>query len=134
MNTAPVTEADLHAYADGVLDEHTRASVEAHLAAHPEDAERVRGWRELNTALRQSYNPVLDEPVPERLAMQGAIPRRAFLDRCKAALGRHPAWLRYGAAVALLVVGVATGWVARSASYPFWHPAYRSGWGIMSIL
>ena len=70
----PVSEEDLQAYADGALDEGLRAGVEAYLAEHHDDAARVQAWRELNAALRATYNPVLDESVPERLR---AVRRRS---------------------------------------------------------
>ena len=41
MSEAPITDADLQAYADGRLDEAGRAAVEALRAARPEEAERV---------------------------------------------------------------------------------------------
>jgi anti-sigma factor RsiW len=63
----PITEADLQAYADGVLPEERRAAVAEWLAAHPEDAERIESYRQLAAELRSSYDRVLDEPVPERL-------------------------------------------------------------------
>lgn len=63
----PITDADLHAYADERLAPGRRAEVEAWLAAHPEDAERVASYRRLAEELRSFYEPVLAEPVPEQL-------------------------------------------------------------------
>jgi anti-sigma factor RsiW len=72
-----IAEADLHAYADGMLDQGKRAGVEAYLAEHPEEQERVDAWRELNAALRAFCNPVLEEPIPDRLRVRhfSAMPR-----------------------------------------------------------
>jgi anti-sigma factor RsiW len=95
-----VTESDLHAYVDGLLPESALADVEQHLAAHPEDAERVRVWRDLNNALRSAFDPILDEPLPHRLVVR---PRRA--------------WIRYAMAAGLMAVGIATGWIARGALF-----------------
>ncbi|MGH8724755.1 MAG: anti-sigma factor family protein, partial [Burkholderiales bacterium] len=64
MTDHPVTEADLQAYADGELPEERRAAVAAWLAAHPDDAERIEGYRRLAEELRGTYRGVLDEPVP----------------------------------------------------------------------
>ena len=77
MSDALVTEADLQAYADGKLPEERRAAVAAWLAAHPEDAERIESYRQLAAELRTSYDGVLDEPVPERLAARLACGPRA---------------------------------------------------------
>lgn len=98
-----MTDADLQAYADGLLPGEKVAAVEAYLAGHPEDMERVRFWRELNSALRSSYNPVMDEPLPERLRMR---PRVSALRRYATAAGL---------ACAGLAVGAAGGWLARGA-------------------
>ena len=56
-----VQENELHAYADGQLPEAQRARVESWLLAHPEDAERVKGWHAQNALLRDCFNAVVDE-------------------------------------------------------------------------
>jgi anti-sigma factor RsiW len=61
----------------------------------------VRAWRELNAALRSSYNPILDEPVPERLRMR---PRVSALRRYAIAAGM---------ATMGLAIGAVAGWMAR---------------------
>lgn len=53
--THPVAEADLHAYADGLLDEAARRRVEAHLAEHPETARMVADWQAQNDGLRNAF-------------------------------------------------------------------------------
>lgn len=42
MNSMPVTEADLHAYVDGLLPPARRTEIEQYLATHPAEAERIR--------------------------------------------------------------------------------------------
>lgn len=73
-----MTDAELHAYADGQLPDDRRADAEAWLAAHPDDAVRVAAWQALNDQLRARFDPVLDEPAPLRLqaAARGRAPRR----------------------------------------------------------
>jgi anti-sigma factor RsiW len=61
-----ISEADLHAYVDGRLAEERREEVEAFLAAHPEEQEKVRIYREQNSLLHALFDPVLDEPIPKR--------------------------------------------------------------------
>jgi anti-sigma factor RsiW len=92
-----VTETDLHAYVDGATDESARREVEAWLAAHPEEAERLRAYAEQNAMLRSLYNPVLDEPVPA--ALLAVQPR---------------AWRRYAVAAVVFAVGIALGWLLHS--------------------
>jgi anti-sigma factor RsiW len=96
MSKLPVTESDLHACVDGALPEARRAEVEAYLASHPEDAERVAAYRQQNATLRSLYDPVLDEPMPERIAARR--PR-----------GAGP-MLRYAAVLAWIALGGVIGW------------------------
>ena len=103
----PVSEEDLQAYADGALDEGLRAGVEAYLAEHHDDAARVQAWRELNAALRATYNPVLDESVPERL--------RARPARGRYARGRYRHAMAAGLMALGVAIGMAGGWAARGA-------------------
>ena len=63
MSETPISETELQAYADGRLDEATRAAVEAWLASRPEEAERVADYRRMSEALRTAYDAVLGEPV-----------------------------------------------------------------------
>jgi anti-sigma factor RsiW len=67
MSYMPITEADLHAYVDGQLAESRRAAVEAYLAAEPEEAARLQAYARQNAALRQLFNPILDEVLPASL-------------------------------------------------------------------
>lgn len=101
----PVSEEDLQAYVDGALDEGVRAGVEAYLAGHPDDAVRVQAWRELNAALSATYNPVLDEPVPERLRVRPAQDTR----------GRYRHAMAAGLMALGVAIGMAGGWMARGA-------------------
>jgi len=98
-----VSDEDLQAYADGVLDEGLHAGVEAYLAAHPEEAARVQAWRDLNAALRATYNPVLDEPIPERL------------QRFAHTRGKYRHAIAAGLVALGVAVGLAGGWMARGA-------------------
>lgn len=96
MSRTVVTEAEVHAYVDGTLPEARRAEVEQYLAEHPEEAERVAAYRQQNEALRALFDPVLDEPLPERLTV-----RRRWWKRAP---------LQYAAAVAWIALGGVIGW------------------------
>ncbi len=101
----PVTEDELHAYVDNELPAERRGDVEAWLAAHPDCAERVQGWREMADALHARYDHVADEAVPKRLELERLV-------------GRPRQWL-YGAAAAVFaafIAGGGAGWVARGIS------------------
>lgn len=62
-----VHEHELHAYVDGTLPEARRLEVEAWLAAHPADAERVQDWIGQNQSLHAAFDSVLNEPLPLNL-------------------------------------------------------------------
>ena len=57
----------LMAYADGELDAKTQAQVEAAIAADPQAARRVAEHKALRSQLQSTFDPVLSEPIPERL-------------------------------------------------------------------
>ncbi|MCR6732882.1 MAG: anti-sigma factor [Afipia sp.] len=103
--TIPVTEDELHAYVDNELPAERRDAVEAWLAAHPGDAERVASWRAMSDALHAKYDAVMDEPVPARLSVD--------------ALSRTPRRWMMGAIAATLVAfaaGGGVGWIAHGAN------------------
>ena len=91
---------ELQAWVDGQLDEERRTAVEERLARDEDAARRVSGYRQINSALKALYDPVLDEPVPERL------------------MRRPVHWTRYARAASVLALGVALGWFART-----WMPS-----------
>lgn len=94
-----LSESDLHAYADGQLDDVRRVQVEARLAHDAEALESVRVWREQNEALRALYNPVLNEPVPQRLLA------------ARPSLGR---WPYYALAAGAMGLSFGLGWMSQS--------------------
>ena len=101
----PVTEDELHAYVDNELPGERRADVEAWLASHPDDAERVQSWRAMAEALHARYDQVANEPVPRRLDLER--------------LGQQPRKWLYGAAAASLIAfaaGGGVGWLAHGAA------------------
>jgi anti-sigma factor RsiW len=95
----PITEAELQAFTDGRVAEARRTEIEAWLAAHPEELERIAAYRRLSEELRAAYDSLLNEPVPPRLqrAALGTLRWR------KAA--RAAAWFVTGAAI-----GALAGW------------------------
>jgi anti-sigma factor RsiW len=90
-------ESDLQAYADGRLPVAQRAAIEAWLAAHPDEAERIETYRRLGAELRAQYDAVLEEAVPGRL-------KRAF--------GERRRWRPAAIAAAWVVLGAAVGGIA----------------------
>src|ERR1700712_993856 len=100
----PVTEDELHAYVDNELPAERRGYVDAWLAAHPEDAERVQSWRTMAEALHARYDGVADEAVPKRLEIERLVrqPRKWMAGAIAAAVlafigGGGVGWMAHGA-------------------------------------
>ena len=101
----PVTEDELHAYIDNELPVERRGDVEAWLAAHTDDAERVHSWRAMAEMLHARYDSIANEAVPKRLEIER--------------LARQPRKWMVGAVAATLlafVAGGGVGWMAHGAS------------------
>ena len=93
-----VTENELQAYVDDRLEPAAQREVETHLAEHPEDAARVQAYREQNAAFRAAFDPVLNEPLPDRLRHIDTSRRSA----------------RFAVAAGWVVVGALVGWFAHA--------------------
>lgn len=96
---APISEDDLHAYADGRLASERQVLVESWLSAHPEQRAQVEDWRAQASALHRRFDAVLDEPVPAQLVPPAAATH--WFDGRKAA------------AIAWLMLGGVTGFFMR---------------------
>jgi anti-sigma factor RsiW len=96
-----ISDDELHAAADGLLPEARQEDLAAHVAAHPADGLRIAFYRQINGDLHATYDPVLNEPVPDRMLMKPPA-RTAWRVAGRAA-----------AAVALILMGAAGGWYGR---------------------
>lgn len=100
-----ITRDTLMAYCDTQLDAATRSAVETHIAAHPEAAAELAQMQRQSDAIRTLYGPTVSEPIPSRLD-----PHRLVL----VANRRRAAGLaRAAMIVALIGIGMATGWFLR---------------------
>ena len=98
----PVTEAELQAYVDRELTPERLREIEAYLSHRPEEAQRVEIYLAQKRELRALFDPVMSEPLPERVR-QAARPPRA------------PWYLqRLAAGVAIAIVSGSAGWGLRS--------------------
>jgi anti-sigma factor RsiW len=93
------------AYLDDQLDSAARADVESHLSTHPETAAELSTMRRQADGIRTLYPAIGSEPLPPRLD-----PHRLAL------LAQRRRWQTMAQAamvVALLGIGIATGWLLR---------------------
>ena len=107
-------DGQIHAHVDGALDADTAARLEADSSNDAALAARIAQQRELRARLRAEYDPVLEEPIPQRFRDALANP-----DSGAAVIpigagrepGRRPAWsLReWGALAAALAFGALLG-------------------------
>jgi anti-sigma factor RsiW len=106
MNPAPpITEADLHAWVDGQLSAERAREIEAYLATRPDAAERLEAYRAQKRELHALFDPVLDEPLPERVLDAARPPARS---RARS----------IAAGVAIALLGGAAGWALRGSVAP----------------
>ncbi|MCK7498146.1 MAG: hypothetical protein MZW92_51240 [Comamonadaceae bacterium] len=90
MKSAPITEAELHAYVDGHAARRTPRCVEDHLAAHPDEAARVAAYRAAErSSCTGCSTPALDEPVPAGSPRLAGAARAGTDARGRAARGRR---------------------------------------------
>jgi len=110
-----ISEDTLQAYVDGELDAAARAQVEAAIAADPQLASRVQQHRALRKMLSAAYDPVLNEPIPNRLRDAAEVPETPtkVVDLGSRRAGPRPGpawtWVQWGGMAAALLVGVLVG-------------------------
>ena len=117
-----IDDKTLLAYADGELEPGRAAAVERMLAADPALAAKLEQHRRLASRLRGAYDPVLKEPIPERLARTarggGTVISLAEARAARAAkVGPARDWRAAGMLAAGLVAVLAVGqtlWSARA--------------------
>lgn len=105
------SEDELHAYVDGQLDAPRREAVAAWLAANPAETGQIGDWLAQKELLRTAFDPVLTEPVPERLQRAALPPPAANRPR-----------FRLVAAIAWLALGTVIGYGVRA-----WQPVPEAG-------
>jgi anti-sigma factor RsiW len=100
----PLSEDDLHAFADNQLSSERAQEVAAALAREPALAGRVAEIKRQNALLRDAFDPWLAEPLPRKLL------------RASSHAGAPSIWKRLRPALAIaatLVLGVSLGWFGR---------------------
>ncbi len=96
----------LHAYVDGELGSEQRAEIERLLRADSELAQTADAWQRQKDLLKQAYDGVLDEPVPQSLKATIRQGARAPLNP----------YLAMAAALAFLLLGGLAGWFLKVES------------------
>ena len=98
------------AYVDGELDDAARAALDVAMTTDADLAERVARARRLRARLHSEFDPVLREPIPERLlaATQGtaAKARTGNIIGLKRLPARNWSWPQWSAIAASLILGV----------------------------
>lgn len=107
MSSQTNIDEDLQAYADGQLSPERRQAFEQALARDPVLAAQVAEIQRQNGWLRAGLDAVLHEPLPQRLIDAARPPApRTHASRW---------FVSAAASAAMLVVGIAGGWLARDA-------------------
>jgi anti-sigma factor RsiW len=100
-----VSEDELNAFIDNQLDEQRRLAVEHYLAEHPEEAEKVRYYQQMNQSLREAYDKQLQAPAPKQFMLSPVRPGLTFWQKPLVAAT---------AAMVLLTTGGVGGWMLRA--------------------
>jgi anti-sigma factor RsiW len=110
-NHTPLSEADIHAYADGLLASDRASHLHQYLGSHPGEARRVAFYGRLNAQIKHAFRHV-DELLPPRpsLPWVSNTPWRTALRRKFVQLGNIAA-VRTALALAVALVAV-SGWIA----------------------
>jgi anti-sigma factor RsiW len=101
MSQIEITEAELHAFVDGELDEARARLVAQQIEADPALIQRVAAYRADQEQLRRIYMPLIEEPLPARLVR--AVTARSAPRRPAARLWAAGATLAAAAAILLVV-------------------------------
>lgn len=109
----PISEDDLQAFVDNLLDADRRALVLRYLAENPDDAERIDAYIEQRQALRAVLSDVMADPVPPRLSPYVLHEQRVHR--------RRMAWLAAAAVALALGLGGGAGWTLRGYFVPSDH-------------
>lgn len=105
-----VTEDDLQAYVDGVLQPAARAELEIYLEQHQDVARRIKGYVRQRAGLRAALAPYAEEAIPSRLRLADLFERRRR---------PSPSWRQAtAAALVMFAIGGAGGWFLRPVSGP----------------
>ncbi len=100
----PIREDDLHAYVDNQLDAERRGTVERHLEANPQDAERVANYKAQRVAIRAALLDANAAALPPHLTLTHILAQRSQ----KRALRR---WLVAACLALAFFAGGIGGWV-----------------------
>lgn len=99
MNT-PISQNDLHAFADRQLNPARMRQIELFLADHPEQHAQIEEWREQARQIHQAFDSVLNEPVPNRLIAAANLPRWRHARKLAVVL-----WLMLGSVAGFVLRG-----------------------------
>lgn len=102
----PISEDDLQALVDDVLDEDRREAVRRYLDSHPDEARRIATYRHEGEALRSALSGFAESPLPPEMNLETLVEGRR-----RRMAGRR----QIAAAAAVLCIGSLTGWFGHGA-------------------
>lgn len=126
MNNLPISEVDLQAYVDDALPAVQCTDVEAYLAAHREEAERLQAYRTQKQALRALFNPVLDEALPNNLRALAYSPPESAVERPARSFLARWSLARIAAGCLIALLGGVSGWLVHGQYLPLENMASLS--------
>lgn len=100
----PVTEADLHAYLDNQLSHERRNYVDQWLAKNPQELLRLNHYKTISIALKNKYNSVAEEPVPDKFLEIAAKFKKKQ---------RFYQPLNFATLLGMFLLGITVGWYSK---------------------
>jgi anti-sigma factor RsiW len=109
----PVREEEIHAYVDGALGPERQAAIDAYLALHPMEADRVDAYRSQKLLMHRAFDPVAEEDLSADLEELRC--RFDDLARPHSLFRRAAKWT---AMAACLVLCLSAGWLGTMVLMP----------------
>ena len=113
-----IKEGDLHAYVDEALPDAQRIAIDDFLTGHPGETEQIRDYRAQKQSLKDLFDPILDEPLPEQLRALALPPQVIRHDVPHARTLSRWSLERLVAGILIALVGGAAGWLANDQYKP----------------
>jgi len=111
---------DVHAYVDDQLAPSERQRVAAFLDHHPQEQQRAQEYRTLTEGLKELFDPVATEPIPERLKRRPwRLPRTFAALAASLLLLLAGSWIGWKVHEAELLPGLSASYVIEEAANSF---------------
>jgi len=111
-----ITDAEIQAYVDNQLDLDRCLEIESYIQTHPEMAELIKDYQDLNHSIYQLYSPALDEELPEQTKQTISNKKTHLNTRLSRRRPIQRKLIKVAASLAWLAIGGIVGWHSHSSN------------------